>query len=147
MKEYLRKIWNIVTIKDETLGYIEKDTKKTAKKTYRVIKNICILITALIFAHVLVNIRIEGVVNAFENNKELEFSITKEGLEFDNSDTISVKEYVINDELDIITVNDKDIDLKNEEQYNKIYGKEKNKVILSKEKMYVYENNMLRKAI
>ncbi len=147
MKEYLRKIWNIVTIKDETLGYIEKDTKKTAKKTYRVIKNICILITALIFAHVLVNIRIEGVVNAFENNKELEFSITKEGLEFDNSDTISVKEYVINDELDIITVNDKDIDLKNEEQYNKIYGKKKNKVILSKEKMYVYENNMLRKAI
>ena len=34
MKEYFKKILNIVYVKDDTIEYIEKDSKKIAKKTY-----------------------------------------------------------------------------------------------------------------
>lgn len=83
MKKYLNKIRSILTINDNAIEYIEKDTKKIAKKTYKIIKNIGILIMALIFAYILIYVRLEGIVTYFESNKELNFSITKEGIEFD----------------------------------------------------------------
>ena len=42
MKKYLRKILNILFIRNEAIEYIEKDTKRNAKKTYKIVKNICI---------------------------------------------------------------------------------------------------------
>ena len=83
MKKYLNKIRSILTINDDAIEYIEKDTKKVAKKTYKIIKNIGILIMALIFGYILIYVRLEGIVTYFESNKELNFSITKEGIEFD----------------------------------------------------------------
>ena len=94
MKEYFKKILNIVFVKDEAIEYIEKDSKKIAKKTYKILKNICILITALIFAYILIYVRLD-----------------------------------------------------NEEQYKKIYDTEKNKLIITKEKVYTYENKILSKSL
>ena len=148
MKKYLRKILNILFIKNEAIEYIEKDTKKNAKKTYKILKNICILITALIFAYTLIYVRLEGIVNAFENSKDLEFSISKDGIDFgSDEDKGAIKEYVLSNDLDIITINDKDLEKDNEEQYKKIYDTGKNKLVITKEKIYIYENWNLSKTL
>ena len=148
MKKYLRKILNILFIKNEAIEYIEKDTKKNAKKTYKILKNICILITALIFAYTLIYVRLEGIVNAFENSKDLEFSISKDGIDFgSDEDKGTIKEYVLSNDLDIITINDKDLEKDNEEQHKKIYDTGKNKLVITKEKIYIYENWNLSKTL
>ena len=148
MKKYLRKILNILFIKNEAIEYIEKDTKKNAKKTYKILKNICILITALIFAYTLIYVRLEGIVNAFENSKDLEFSISKDGIDFgSDEDKGTIKEYVLSNDLDIITINDKDLEKDNEEQHKKIYDTGKNKLFITKEKIYIYENWNLSKTL
>ena len=148
MKKYLRKILNILFIRNEAIEYIEKDTKKNAKKTYKILKNICILITALIFAYTLIYVRLEGIVNAFENSKELEFSISKDGIDFgSDEDKGTIKEYVLSNDLDIITINDRELNKDNEEQYKKIYDTDKNKLIITKEKVYTYENKILSKSL
>lgn len=148
MKKYLRKILNILFIKNEAIGYIEKDTKKNAKKTYKILKNIGILITALIFAYTLIYVRLEGIVNAFENSKDLEFSISKDGIDFgSDEDKGSIKEYALSKDLDIITINDKDLEKDNEEQHKKIYDTGKNKLVITKEKIYIYENWNLSKTL
>ena len=148
MKKYLRKILNILFIRNEAIEYIEKDTKKNAKKTYKILKNICILITALIFAYTLIYVRLEGIVNAFENSKDLEFSISKDGIDFgSDEDKGSIKEYVLSNDLDIITINDKDLEKDNEEQHKKIYDTGKNKLVITKEKIYIYENWNLSKTL
>lgn len=148
MKKYLRKILNILFIRNEAIEYIEKDTKKNAKKTYKILKNIGILITALIFAYTLIYVRLEGIVNAFENSKDLEFSISKDGIDFgSDEDKGSIKEYALSKDLDIITINDKDIEKDNEEQHKKIYDTGKNKLVITKEKIYIYENWNLSKTL
>ena len=148
MKEYFKKILNIVFVKDEAIEYIEKDSKKIAKKTYKILKNICILITALIFAYTLIYVRLEGIVNAFENSKDLEFSISKDGIYFgSDEDKGTIKEYVLSNDLDIITINDKDLEKDNEEQHKKIYDTGKNKLVITKEKIYIYENWNLSKTL
>jgi hypothetical protein len=148
MKKYLRKILNILFIKNEVIEYIEKDTKKNAKKTYKILKNIGILITALIFAYTLIYVRLEGIVNAFENSKDLEFSISKDGIDFgSDEDKGSIKEYALSKDLDIITINDKDLEKDNEEQHKKIYDTGKNKLVITKEKIYIYENWNLSKTL
>ncbi len=148
MKKYLRKILNILFIRNEAIEYIEKDTKKNAKKTYKILKNICILITALIFAYTLIYVRLEGIVNAFENSKDLEFSISKDGIDFgSDEDKGAIKEYVLSNDLDIITINDKDLEKNNEEQHKKIYDTGKNKLVITKEKIYIYENWNLSKTL
>lgn len=148
MKKYLRKILNILFIRNEAIEYIEKDTKKNAKKTYKILKNICILITALIFAYTLIYVRLEGIVNAFENSKDLEFSISKDGIDFgSDEDKGAIKEYVLSNDLDIITINDKDLEKDNEEQHRKIYDTGKNKLVITKEKIYIYENWNLSKTL
>lgn len=148
MKKYLRKILNILFIKNEVIEYIEKDTKKNAKKTYKILKNICILITALIFAYTLIYVRLEGIVNAFENSKDLEFSISKDGIDFgSDEDNGAIKEYALGKDLDIITINDKDLEKDNEEQHKKIYDTGKNKLVITKEKIYIYENWNLSKTL
>ena len=148
MKKYLRKILNILFIRNEAIEYIEKDTKKNAKKTYKILKNICILITALIFAYTLIYVGLEGIVNAFENSKDLEFSISKDGIDFgSDEDKGAIKEYVLSNDLDIITINDKDLEKDNEEQHKKIYDTGKNKLVITKEKIYIYENWNLSKTL
>ena len=148
MKKYLRKILNILFIRNEAIEYIEKDTKKNAKKTYKILKKICILITALIFAYTLIYVRLEGIVNAFENSKDLEFSISKDGIDFgSDEDKGTIKEYVLSNDLDIITINDKDLEKDNEEQHKKIYDTGKNKLVITKEKIYIYENWNLSKTL
>lgn len=148
MKKYLRKILNILFIKNEAIEYIEKDTKKNAKKTYKILKNIGILITALIFAYTLIYVRLEGIVNAFENSKDLEFSISKDGIDFgSDEDNGAIKEYALSNDLDIITINDKDLEKDNEEQHKKIYDTGKNKLVITKEKIYIYENWNLSKTL
>ena len=148
MKKYLRQILNILFIRNEAIEYIEKDTKKNAKKTYKILKNICILITALIFAYTLIYVRLEGIVNAFENSKDLEFSISKDGIDFgSDEDKGAIKEYVLSNDLDIITINDKDLEKDNEEQHKKIYDTGKNKLVITKEKIYIYENWNLSKTL
>ena len=148
MKKYLRKILNILFIRNEAIEYIEKDTKKNAKKTYKILKNICILITALIFAYTLIYVRLEGIVNAFENSKDLEFSISKDGIDFgSDEDKGAIKEYILSNDLDIITINDKDLEKDNEEQHKKIYDTGKNKLVITKEKIYIYENWNLSKTL
>lgn len=148
MKKYLRKILNILFIRNEAIEYIEKDTKKNAKKTYKILKNIGILITALIFAYTIIYVRLEGIVNAFENSKDLEFSISKDGIDFgSDEDKGSIKEYALSKDLDIITINDKDLEKDNEEQHKKIYDTGKNKLVITKEKIYIYENRNLSKTL
>lgn len=148
MKKYLIKILNILFIKNEAIEYIEKDTKKNAKKTYKILKNIGILITALIFAYTLIYVRLEGIVNAFENSKDLEFSISKDGIDFgSDEDNGAIKEYALGKDLDIITINDKDLEKDNEEQHKKIYDTGKNKLVITKEKIYIYENWNLSKTL
>ena len=148
MKKYLRKILNILFIRNEAIEYIEKDTKKNAKKTYKILKNIGILITALIFAYTIIYVRLEGIVNAFENSKDLEFSISKDGIDFgSDEDKGSIKEYALSKDLDIITINDKDLEKYNEEQHKKIYDTGKNKLVITKEKIYIYENWNLSKTL
>ena len=148
MKKYLRKILNILFIKNEAIEYIEKDTKKNAKKTYKILKNIGILITALIFAYTLIYVRLEGIVNAFENSKDLEFSISKDGIDFgSDEDKGAIKEYALSKDLDIIKINDKDLEKDNEEQHKKIYDTGKNKLVITKEKIYIYENWNLSKTL
>lgn len=148
MKKYLRKILNILFIRNEAIEYIEKDTKKNVKKTYKILKNIGILITALIFAYTLIYVRLEGIVNAFENSKDLEFSISKDGIDFgSDEDKGSIKEYALSKDLDIITINDKDLEKDNEEQHKKIYDTGKNKLVITKEKIYIYENWNLSKTL
>lgn len=148
MKKYLRKILNILFIRNEAIEYIEKDTKKNAKKTYKILKNIGILITALIFAYTLIYVRLEGIVNAFENSKDLEFSISKDGIDFgSDEDNGAIKEYALGKDLDIITINDKDLEKDNEEQHKKIYDTGKNKLVITKEKIYIYENWNLSKTL
>ena len=134
MKKYLRKILNILFIRNEAIEYIEKDTKKNAKKTYKILKNICILITALIFAYTLIYVRLEGIVNAFENSKDLEFSISKDGIDFGSDE-------------DKGTIKEKDLEKDNEEQHKKIYDTGKNKLVITKEKIYIYENWNLSKTL
>ena len=139
MKKYLRKILNILFIRNEAIEY---------KKTYKILKNICILITALIFAYTLIYVRLEGIVNAFENSKDLEFSISKDGIDFgSDEDKGAIKEYVLSNDLDIITINDKDLEKDNEEQHKKIYDTGKNKLVITKEKIYIYENWNLSKTL
>ena len=148
MKKYLRKILNILFIRNEAIEYIEKDTKKNAKKTYKILKNIGILIPALIFAYTIIYVRLEGIVNAFENSKDLEFSISKDGIDFgSDEDKGSIKEYALSKDLDIITINDKDLEKDNEEQHKKIYDTGKNKLVITKEKIYIYENWNLSKTL
>lgn len=148
MKKYLRKILNILFIRNEAIEYIEKDTKKNAKKTYKILKDIGILITALIFAYTLIYVRLEGIVNAFENSKDLEFSISKDGIDFgSDEDNGAIKEYALSNDLDIITINDKDLEKDNEEQHKKIYDTGKNKLVITKEKIYIYENWNLSKTL
>ena len=113
-----------------------------------ILKNICILITALIFAYTLIYVRLEGIVNAFENSKDLEFSISKDGIDFgSDEDKGAIKEYVLSNDLDIITINDKDLEKDNEEQHKKIYDTGKNKLVITKEKIYIYENWNLSKTL
>ena len=148
MKKYLRKILNILFIKNEAIEYIEKDTKKNAKKTYKILKNIGILITALIFAYTLIYVRLEGIVNAFENSKDLEFSISKDGIDFgSDEDKGAIKEYALSKDIDIITINEKDLEKDNEEKHKKIYDTGKNKLVITKEKIYIYENWNLSKTL
>ena len=118
------------------------------EKKGRILKNIGILITALIFAYTLIYVRLEGIVNAFENSKDLEFSISKDGIDFGSDEyNGAIKEYALGKDLDIITINDKDLEKDNEEQHKKIYDTGKNKLVITKEKIYIYENWNLSKTL
>ena len=64
MKKYFKKILDILFVKKESMGYIEKDNKKIANKTYKIIKNIGILLTAILVAYILVFVRIESIITA-----------------------------------------------------------------------------------
>ena len=82
----------------------------------------------------------------------MEFSISKDGIEFDSGEKKEqnigvIKEYAISNDLDIITINDREINKDNEEQYKKIYDTDKNKLIITKEKVYIYENKILSKSL
>ena len=154
MKEYFKKILNIAFVKDEAMEYIEKDNKKNANKTYKIIKNIGILLTAILVAYILVFVRIESIITALEKNKDLEFSISKQGIEFISEEDMLnnekkeevIKKYTISD-IDIVTINTEKIEDGMIEKNKEIFNTDKNMLIITKGKVYTYENNVLSKPM
>lgn len=154
MKEYFKKILNIAFVKDEAMGYIEKDNKKIANKTYKIIKNIGILLTAILVAYILVFVRIESIITALEKNKDLEFSISKQGIEFISEENVAndkkkeevIRKYTISD-IDIVTINAEKIEDGLIEKNKDIFNADKNMLVITKGKVYTYENNVLSKPI
>ena len=154
MKEYFEKILNIAFVKDEAMEYIEKDNKKNANKTYKIIKNIGILLTAILVAYILVFVRIESIITALEKNKDLEFSISKQGIEFISEEDMLnnekkeevIKKYAISD-IDIVTINTEKIEDGMIEKNKEIFNTDKNMLIITKGKVYTYENNVLSKPM
>lgn len=154
MKEYFKKILNIAFVKDEAMEYIEKDNKKNANKTYKIIKNIGILLTAILVAYILVFVRIESIITALEKNKDLEFSISKQGIEFISEEDMLnnekkeevTKKYTISD-IDIVTINTEKIEDGMIEKNKEIFNTDKNMLIITKGKVYTYENNVLSKPM
>ena len=154
MKEYFKKILNIAFVKNEAMEYIEKDNKKNANKTYKIIKNIGILLTAILVAYILVFVRIESIITALEKNKDLEFSISKQGIEFISEEDMLnnekkeevIKKYTISD-IDIVTINTEKIEDGMIEKNKEIFNTDKNMLIITKGKVYTYENNVLSKTM
>lgn len=154
MKEYFKKILNIAFVKDEAMDYIEKDNRKIANKTYKIIKNIGILLTAILVAYILVFVRIESIITALEKNKDLEFSISKQGIEFISEEDVAndkkkeevIRKYTISD-IDIVTINAEKIEDGMIEKNREIFNTDKNMLIITKGKVYTYENNVLSKPM
>ena len=154
MKKYFKKIFDILFVKKESMGYIEKDNKKIANKTYKIIKNIGILLTAILVAYILVFVRIESIITALEKNKDLEFSISKQGIEFiseedmvnDKKKEEIIRKYTISD-IDIVTINSEKIEDGLIEKNKDIFNADKNMLVITKGKVYTYENNVLSKPI
>ena len=154
MKKYFKKIFDILFVKKESMGYIEKDNKKIANKTYKIIKNIGILLTAILVAYILVFVRIESIITALEKNKDLEFSISKQGIEFISEEDVAndkkkeevIRKYTISD-IDIVTINAEKIEDGMIEKNKDIFNADKNMLIITKGKVYTYENNVLSKPI
>ena len=154
MKKYFKKIFDILFVKKESMDYIEKDNKKITNKTYKIIKNIGILLTAILVAYILVFVRIESIITALEKNKDLEFSISKQGIEFISEEDMAndkkkeeiIRKYTISD-IDIVTINAEKIEDGMIEKNKDIFNADKNMLIITKEKVYTYENNVLSKPI
>lgn len=154
MKKYFKKIFDILFVKKESMGYIEKDNKKIANKTYKIIKNIGILLTAILVAYILVFVRIESIITALEKNKDLEFSISKQGIEFISEEDMAndkkkeevIRKYTISD-IDIVTINSEKIEDGLIEKNKDIFNADKNMLVITKGKVYTYENNVLSKPI
>ncbi len=154
MKKYFKKIFDILFVKKESMDYIEKDNKKIANKTYKIIKNIGILLTAIFVAYILVFLRIESIITALEKNKDLEFSISKQGIEFISEEDVAndkkkeeiIRKYTISD-IDIVTINAEKIEDGLIEKNKDIFNADKNMLIITKGKVYTYENNVLSKPI
>lgn len=154
MKKYFKKIFDILFVKKESMDYIEKDNKKIANKTYKIIKNIGILLTAILVAYILVFVRIESIIIALEKNKDLEFSISKQGIEFISEEDMAndkkkeeiIRKYTISD-IDIVTINAEKIEDGLIEKNKDIFNADKNMLIITKGKVYTYENNVLSKPI
>lgn len=154
MKKYFNKIFDILFVKKESMGYIEKDNKKIANKTYKIIKNIGILLTAILVAYILVFVRIESIITALEKNKDLEFSISKQGIEFISEEDMAndkkkeevIRKYTISD-IDIVTINSEKIEDGLIEKNKDIFNADKNMLVITKGKVYTYENNVLSKPI
>lgn len=154
MKKYFKKIFDILFVKKESMGYIEKDNKKIANKTYKIIKNIGILLTAILVAYILVFVRIESIITALEKNKDLEFSISKQGIEFISEEDMAndkkkeevIRKYTISD-IDIVTINAEKIEDGLIEKNKDIFNADKNMLVITKGKVYTYENNVLSKPI
>lgn len=154
MKKYFKKIFDILFVKKESMDYIEKDNKKIANKTYKIIKNIGILLTAILVAYILVFVRIESIITALEKNKDLEFSISKQGIEFISEEDVAndkkkeevIRKYTISD-IDIVTINAEKIEDEMIEKNKDIFNADKNMLIITKGKVYTYENNVLSKPI
>ena len=154
MKKYFKKIFDILFVKKESMDYIEKDNRKIANKTYKIIKNIGILLTAILVAYILVFVRIESIITALEKNKDLEFSISKQGIEFISEEDVAndkkkeevIRKYTISD-IDIVTINAEKIEDGMIEKNKDIFNADKNMLIITKGKVYTYENNVLSKGI
>ena len=154
MKKYFKKIFDILFVKKESMGYIEKDNKKIANKTYKIIKNIGILLTAILVAYILVFVRIESIITALEKNKDLEFSISKQGIEFISEEDMAndkkkeevIRKYTISD-IDIVTINSEKIEDGLIEKNKDIFNADKNMLVITKGKVYTYDNNVLSKPI
>lgn len=154
MKKYFKKIFDILFVKKESMDYIEKDNKKIANKTYKIIKNIGILLTAILVAYILVFVRIESIITALEKNKDLEFSISKQGIEFISEEDVAndkkkeeiIRKYTISD-IDIVTINAEKIENGLIEKNKDIFNADKNMLVITKGKVYTYENNVLSKPI
>ena len=154
MKKYFKKIFDILFVKKESMDYIEKDNKKITNKTYKIIKNIGILLTAILVAYILVFVRIESIITALEKNKDLEFSISKQGIEFISEEDVAndkkkeeiIRKYTISD-IDIVTINAEKIEDGMIEKNKDIFNADKNMLIITKGKVYTYENNVLSKPI
>lgn len=154
MKKYFKKIFDILFVKKESMDYIEKDNKKITNKTYKIIKNIGILLTAILVAYILVFVRIESIITALEKNKDLEFSISKQGIEFISEEDVAndkkkeeiIRKYTISD-IDIVTINAEKIEDGMIEKNKDIFNADKNMLIITKGKVYTYENNVLSKLI
>lgn len=154
MKKYFKKIFDILFVKKESMDYIEKDNKKIANKTYKIIKNIGILLTAILVAYILVFVRIESIITALEKNKDLEFSISKQGIEFISEEDMAndkkkeevIRKYTISD-IDIVTINAEKIEDGLIEKNKDIFNADKNMIVITKGKVYTYENNVLSKPI
>lgn len=154
MKKYFKKIFDILFVKKESMDYIEKDNKKIANKTYKIIKNIGILLTAILVAYILVFVRIESIITALEKNKDLEFSISKQGVEFISEEDMAndkkkeeiIRKYTISD-IDIVTINTEKIEDGLIEKNKDIFNADKNMLVITKGKVYTYENNVLSKPI
>lgn len=154
MKKYFKKIFDILFVKKESMDYIEKDNKKIANKTYKIIKNIGILLTAILVAYILVFVRIESIITALEKNKDLEFSISKQGIEFISEENVAndkkkeevIRKYTISD-IDIVTINAEKIEDGLIEKNKDIFNADKNMLVITKGKVYTYENNVLSKPI
>lgn len=154
MKKYFKKIFDILFVKKESMDYIEKDNRKIANKTYKIIKNIGILLTAILVAYILVFVRIESIITALEKNKDLEFSISKQGIEFISEEDVAndkkkeevIRKYTISD-IDIVTINAEKIEDGLIEKNKDIFNADKNMLVITKGKVYTYENNVLSKPI
>lgn len=154
MKKYFKKIFDILFVKKESMDYIEKDNRKIANKTYKIIKNIGILLTAILVAYILVFVRIESIITALEKNKDLEFSISKQGIEFISEEDVAndkkkeevIRKYTISD-IDIVTINAEKIEDGMIEKNKDIFNADKNMLVITKGKVYTYENNVLSKPI
>ena len=154
MKKYFKKIFDILFVKKESMDYIEKDNKKITNKTYKIIKNIGILLTAILVAYILVFVRIDSIITALEKNKDLEFSISKQGIEFISEEDVAndkkkeeiIRKYTISD-IDIVTINAEKIEDGMIEKNKDIFNADKNMLIITKGKVYTYENNVLSKPI